>query len=69
MQNENLYGWLITYSPYEDEWKAVTRDNYFSLFSGGENILRVKGIGNIMSLIDIINRTNGDEAKLKQLVA
>jgi hypothetical protein len=68
MRNENLYGWIFTFNPYEDEWKATPRENGNTLFSGGKGVLRMKGVGNIMSLVDLVNRTEGEELKINQLL-
>jgi hypothetical protein len=53
-----MYGWIFTYNPIEDRWKATNRDNYFKLWNEGhhEAILESK---NIDSLQDMIIKANG----------
>lgn len=69
MRNLNLYGWIFKYNPYEDVWNATRDDNYFSLANGhNHKVLSTKGIGNIGTLLDIINKTDGDRKKIKKLV-
>jgi len=59
MNKKYLYGWIFTYNPFEDRWKAVNRDNYYKLFndSGNEIILESR---NIDTLQDIIIKGEGD---------
>lgn len=69
IRNEALYGWLITFNCYENEWLATRNDNMFALFNGtNDKVLRVKGVGNINTVLDLINRTQGNPEKLKELV-
>ena len=59
MKNKELYGWLLTYFPYEDRWKATNRDNYFKLWNEGFNEAVLES-RNIDSLIEIIIKGKGD---------
>lgn len=54
-----LFGWVFTYNPMEDRWKATNRDNYFKLWNEAhhEAILESR---NIDSLIEIIIKGEGD---------
>lgn len=64
---ENLHGWIFTYNQYENNWMAVKRDDFPLLFSDikNKNILKSN---KIETLIEIINKTNGDISRLgKQL--
>jgi hypothetical protein len=63
---KNLDNWVIHYNVYTDQFEAATRDSYTKLFSGPrEDLLRSSSI---QTLIEIIEKTNGDKKKLKKLV-
>ena len=57
----HMYDWIFHYNIYSDLWEAVRRDEYTSLFNGG-NVIRSS---DIMTLIGLINKTNGDLGKVK----
>ena len=64
---ENLYGWLFTFNPYTNTWYAAKREDYMLLF----NNLNSDGVlksSEITTLVTIISRTGGDEAKIKKLL-
>lgn len=64
--NKNLHDWLFHYNIYTNKWEAVKRDNYSELFSGDKgNVLKSS---RIETLIELISKTNGDKAKLNNLV-
>lgn len=68
-RNMALYGWVFKYNPYEDLWSATPDSNYFALSNGhNEDVLSTKGVGNINTLLGIINQTGGDKSKLKKLI-
>lgn len=61
----NTYGWLFTFNPLTNNWRACTRDQYLDFFSKPEeNFLRSE---HIQDLIDLINYHKGDATKLKTL--
>lgn len=60
-----IYDWVFHYDIYNKVWRGVKRDNYNELFNGGKNILKSK---NFDTLLEIINKTNGDNVKLKKLI-
>jgi hypothetical protein len=66
---ENLYGWVFVFNPYQDVWMAAKRENYIQLFSGAEktsdDVLKSK---NIMTLVELISRTDGDTIKIDKLL-
>lgn len=64
---KNLHNWIIGYNEYTDTFQAVTKDNYFALANGTNNIQILKA-KRIEVLIDIIEKTNGDRIKLAKLV-
>lgn len=53
MDKKYLYGWLLTYNPFEDRWKATNRDNYFKLWNEGpqEEVLESRNIDAIKEMI------------------
>jgi len=62
--NDNQIQWVYTYNPFEEIWKACKREHYLELFSNNnsKNVLKSNKID---TLVDIINKTNGDLTKLK----
>ncbi len=66
MKNNNLYGWVFTFNPNTDVWNATPNDNYFALFNGHNE--RVISSKEITTLMDIINRTNGNIEGINKLL-
>ncbi len=62
--NEYQQQWLYHFSPYEGIWKACKREHYLELFSNNnsKNVLKSSKID---TLVEIVNKTNGDLTKLK----
>ena len=65
--NKHLSDWVFHYNSFDDTWGAAKRENQTDLFNDrkSKNVLSSK---NIKDLIELINKTNGDENKLKRLV-
>ena len=62
--DNRLNGWIFTNT--DGIWYTTTRDNYFALFNGeNEQVLSSR---DIVTLQDIIIRTDGDLEKIKKLV-
>ena len=67
MKNKPLYGWVFTYNPMEDRWKATNRDNYFKLWNENYHEAILKS-SNIDTLIEIIIRGKGDLKTVLELI-
>jgi hypothetical protein len=66
MNNQELYGWVFTFNPYQQVWLAAKRENSNELFSGNEgNVLKSSSINTLQQLII---KTDGDEEKIKKLL-
>lgn len=63
---QNLHDWVFHFNIYTDKWGAATRDNYQSLFSDRKH--GVLESSNINTLVELIERTNGDTLKIEKLV-
>jgi len=63
-----IHNWIFNFNEHTQKWVAVTRDNYFDLFnsSNSENCLKSSSID---TLIELINKTNGDIEKIKVLTS
>ena len=62
---DHLHDWIFHYNAVKGVWDATTRENYNSLFNNRDHgILSSK---DIWTLIELINRTNGDNLKIKKL--
>lgn len=63
----NLHDWIFHYNVYTKKWEGVIRDNYAKLFSdqNSNDILRSS---KIETLIEIIEKTNGDEKAISKLI-
>lgn len=59
MKNEHIDGWVFTYSPHDEKWKAVNRDNYSKLWSDVNNEAVIKS-SKVETLIEIITKGQGD---------
>ncbi len=67
MINDNiLYNWLFHYNYHIKSWAAFKREDASKYFNGElQNVLTSK---NHSTLVDVIQRTDGDEAKIKKLL-
>lgn len=67
MENDNLYHWVFRYNTMDDKWYATTRDHYSDLFSNmnSEHVLKSASIN---TLVDVINKTNGESSKINSLL-
>lgn len=63
--NENLHGWVFTFSPFTNQWWATKRETYKNLWNGGGDILKAD---TFETLRELISRTGGEPAKLEELV-
>lgn len=57
--------WIFNYNNITKVWNAVTRDNQLQLFNGGPDRISYK---NLPTLLDTINKTNGDILAIKKLL-
>lgn len=63
---EELHNWLFHYNPYKQLWFAFKREDLNKYFNGElPNILSSKKHS---ILVEIIEKTNGDEVKIKKLL-
>lgn len=58
--------WVFHFNPYSQMWNATKRENYNDLFNKAfsKNVITSS---KIETLIDLINRTNGDIVKMNKL--
>lgn len=61
----HMYDWVFHYNTYTEEWQAVRRDQINFLFTDRTKLLTSSSIA---TLIDIVNKTNGEQSLLKNLV-
>jgi hypothetical protein len=66
MSNKNLYQWLFHFNPYKEIWFAFKREDYVKFFNGDTEIKTV-GSKNINTLIELVEKTDGDVSKLLNL--
>ena len=61
-----VHDWLFHYNDYTGNWEAAKRENYTDLFSNRkENVL---SSGNLNTLVELIEKTDGDAEKIKKLL-
>ena len=67
MDKKYLYGWLITYNPFEKIYLAANRDNYHKLFSDiqDEGVLKSS---TIQAIEEVIIKGQGDLRKILKLI-
>lgn len=64
---DELYNWLFHYNPYVKSWVAFKREDINKYFNGElQNVLTSK---KQITLVEIIEKTNGDEAEIKKLLS
>jgi len=63
---ENLYDWLFHYNHYTNVWNAFKRDDLNKYFNG--ELSEILSSKKHSTLVDIIERTNGDKNKIKKLL-
>jgi hypothetical protein len=66
MEN-SLYDWIFRYNSYTNNWCATQRDNYHDLFSDVDSDEVLKS-SSIETLIEIINKINGDINNIKSIL-
>ena len=66
MRYDNLHGWYITYNQYTDKFCAAKSENKEELASGNKG--NVICSSSINTLIEIIEKTDGDKEKLNNLI-
>ena len=59
---ENLYDWLFHYNPYRKVWVAFKREDYQEYFNNKNHGIASSSVN---TLVEIIEKTNGDTEKLK----
>ncbi len=62
---ENVHKWVFAYNGTLDVWDAVKKENYFDLTNNRDKVLSSASINDLISLIE---KTDGDTNKIKQLV-
>ena len=67
MDNQSLYDWVFRFNSMDNSWYAVNREHYNDLYSDlqSKNILKSSSI---KTLIEIINKTDGDVKKINSLL-
>lgn len=65
MLKNHVGDWIINYCSTMNVWRATTRDNQSQLFNGGPD--RISS-SSLHTLVEIINRTNGDVKKINKLI-
>ena len=66
INKDELHNWLFHYNPYKQLWFAFKREDLNKYFNGElPNILSSKKHS---TLVDIIEKTNGDETQIKKLL-
>lgn len=65
MIRDHVSDWIFNYNSITKTWNAVKRDDQHQLFNGGPG--RIKATS-FPTLLDIINRTNGDIDKINKLL-
>jgi hypothetical protein len=62
----NISGWIFNYNDYTHLWSAAKREDYFELFNGNKG--RVLSSSNIETLIELINKTDGDPTLIEKQI-
>lgn len=67
MENNELYDWVFRFNTMDGKWYCAKRDHYNDLFSNikSEHVLKSSSIN---TLIEIINKTDGNKSKIKNLI-
>ena len=66
INKDNLYDWLFHYNHYTNMWNAIKRDDLNKYFNGELEI--ALSSKKHSTLVDIIEKTGGDETKIKKLL-
>lgn len=63
---EEFNNWVFRYNPYNSKWHAATRENYRKLHNDpfGKDVINSS---KIETLVELINRTDGDISKMNKL--
>lgn len=64
MKNENLFGYILWYNPYEDLWYAIERDTQLQFFNGNRDKSIHYKSKEILTLIQIV----GNKKILKRVI-
>ena len=67
MKQGELYNWVFHYNHYTEKWSAIKRDYVGDLFSNRKS-KHILSSSNINTLIELITRTDGNSAKIKDLL-
>jgi hypothetical protein len=62
----HMYDWVINYNPFTGNWQAAHRDDVNALFNDRSKVIESN---EIMTLIEILNKTNGEQAQIDRLLA
>lgn len=65
--NKHLSDWVFHYNSFDGTWGAAKRENQIDLFNNRKS-KNVLSSAKINDLIELINKTNGDESKIKRLI-
>lgn len=50
----DCYGWVFTYNPFTDKWRATNRDNYNKLWDGPDDpIIESSNVGTLVDIVVI----------------
>ena len=63
---EHLHKWIFAWNNITKTWDTVKKENYFDLTNDRKKVLSSTSIG---TLVDIIERTDGDKEKIKNLTS
>lgn len=66
MKNKNLNDWIFNWNCYTEQWRAVKRDDYKELFNNNNSPLVLRS-SRFQTLVDLINRTDGNKEKIESL--
>ena len=61
----HMYEWVINYNPFTDNWQAAHRDYMGALYTDRTKLIESSSI---TTLIDILNRTNGNKEEVEKLL-
>ena len=66
-ENNTLYDWVFRFNTMDSCWYATKRDNFNDFYSNikSDKLLKSK---NINTLVEIINKTDGDIKKINKLL-
>ncbi len=65
MIRDHVSDWLFNYNNITKTWRAVKRDDQAQMFNGGKGRMESRSFD---TLLELINRTNGNSVKLNKLI-